>query len=35
LLLEKGSKVGDTVYEVLLKNGLVDDLSFLDIGDVQ
>ena len=35
LLVDKGNKVGETTYETLLKNGLIDDLSFLEIGDIQ
>lgn len=34
LLVDKGNKAGKTTYEILLKNGLIDDLSFLEIGDI-
>lgn len=35
LLIDEGNKVGKSNYETLLKEGLIDDLSFLEIGDIQ
>lgn len=34
LLVDKGNKAGETTYEILLENGLIEDLSFLEIGDI-